>query len=143
MCAKTEAVLFASGSPVPISKLMEILNVSLEELDEIIKMLDKKYKKAESGISLVLINDSYQLCTKTGAAEYVKKALELISEYVDTDETVGPDSQLIADLGLNSLELLEIINDIEEKNHLTISDEELNNIITVGDMAELIKIKGL
>lgn len=75
--------------------------------------------------------------------EYVKKALELISEYVDTDETVSSDSQLIADLGLNSLELLEIINDIEEKNHLTISDDELNNIITVGDMAELIKIKGL
>ena len=77
MCAKAEAVLFASGSPVGISKLMEILCVSLEELNEIIKMLDKKYKKAESGISLVLINDAYQLCTKTGAAEYVKKALEM------------------------------------------------------------------
>ncbi|MBQ7646730.1 MAG: SMC-Scp complex subunit ScpB [Clostridia bacterium] len=77
MCAKAEAVLFASGSPVPTARLMEILSLSLEELDEIIKMLDKKYKNAESGISLVLINDAYQLCTKTAAAEYVKKALEL------------------------------------------------------------------
>lgn len=77
MCAKAEAVLFASGSPVPTERMMEILGVSLKDLDEIIKMLDKKYKKPESGISLIMINDAYQLCTKTGAAEYVKKALEM------------------------------------------------------------------
>ena len=75
--------------------------------------------------------------------ENVRKALDLISEYVDIDESVNEQSQLIADLGLNSLELLEIINDIEEKNNLTISDDELNNIITVGDMAELVKAKGI
>lgn len=75
--------------------------------------------------------------------EYLSKALDLVREYADTDESVNENSQLIADLGMNSLELLEVINDIEEKNHITISDEELRKIVTVGDIAELIKEKGL
>ena len=75
--------------------------------------------------------------------EYFNKALELISEYADYDGEITADSQLIADLGINSLELMEIITDIEEKNNLVISNEELKSVITVGDIAELMKAKGI
>ncbi|MBR6329364.1 MAG: acyl carrier protein [Lachnospiraceae bacterium] len=75
--------------------------------------------------------------------EYMNKALELISEYADCDGEITADSQLIADLGINSLELMEIITDIEEKNNLVISNEELKNVVTVGDIAELMKAKGI
>ncbi len=76
--AALEAILFACGSPVPFDRLCELLGVSPEGLREAAAILKNKYSDdRENGIQLITVESSYQLCTKTYVAEYVKKALEL------------------------------------------------------------------
>ncbi|MEG2003354.1 MAG: SMC-Scp complex subunit ScpB, partial [Clostridia bacterium] len=72
-----EAVLFASGSPVSTEKLCEIFDVQKSELSLTAELLSARLGADESGISLVYIDDSYQLCTKPSYAEFVKRALDL------------------------------------------------------------------
>lgn len=76
--AALEAILFACGSPVPFERLCEILCVDAEGLRTAAAMLSDKYSDdRKSGITLVTIENSYQLCTKAYIADYVKKALEM------------------------------------------------------------------
>ena len=76
--AAPEAILFACGSPVPFERLCEILCVDAEGLRTAAAMLSDKYSDdRKSGITLVTIENSYQLCTKAYVADYVKKALEM------------------------------------------------------------------
>ena len=76
--AALEAILFACGSPVPFERLCEILCVDAEGLRTAAAMLSDKYSDdRNSGITLVTIENSYQLCTKAYVADYVKKALEM------------------------------------------------------------------
>ena len=76
--AALEAILFACGSPVPFERLCEILCVDAEGLRTAAAMLSDKYSDdRKSGIMLVTIENSYQLCTKAYVADYVKKALEM------------------------------------------------------------------
>jgi acyl carrier protein len=71
------------------------------------------------------------------------RVLAFLSEYTQLDETVNEDSQLIADLGLSSLSLMEIVNDAEDVFSITISDEELTGLVTVGDVISLLEKKGV
>ena len=70
-----EAMLFAAGYPVEISKLAEILSVSEGEIKDIIYKLHKEYESTESGIQLVFVENSCQLCTKEKYEGYVRKVL--------------------------------------------------------------------
>ena len=75
--------------------------------------------------------------------ELMKKVVAFLGEYKDMDEPVSEDSQLIADLGLNSLTLMEIANDAEDRFSITITDEELASLVTVGDVVRLLDKKGV
>lgn len=76
--------------------------------------------------------------------KYISKAIIFLRDYVDDDVTdIDKDSHLIADLGLNSLQLVEIVNDAEFEFDVTITDDELDSILTVGDIAELLQKKGI
>lgn len=76
-CAAIEAILFASGEPIEVSKIASAVDVKEEVVYKLIKTLQDKYDKETSGISLVELNDSFQFCTKSEYADYVKKALEM------------------------------------------------------------------
>ena len=75
--AAAEAILFACGSPVEADRLTEILEITTEELNAICEVLTERYEDSAYGITLVKLDDSFQLCTKPFVAEKVKKALEL------------------------------------------------------------------
>lgn len=49
------------------------------------------------------------------------------------------DSTNIKDLGIDSLDFVEMITDFEQKFNIEITDEELMEIKTVGDILELMK----
>ena len=69
--------------------------------------------------------------------------LGFLKNYAKFDDTASADSQLIADLGFNSLMLLDMINDAEDEFGISISDDELTGIVTVGDVVELLKKKNV
>lgn len=68
-----------------------------------------------------------------------EKVKEIIVETANLNEAdVKPESKLKDDLGLDSLDAMELNMALEEKFDLTISDEELINFITVQDIVKFI-----
>ena len=57
---------------------------------------------------------------------------------IDPDE-ITLESELSADLGINSIELANLVLICEEQFDLMIDDEDLAKFITVGDVAEYLE----
>ena len=58
----------------------------------------------------------------------------LMEELRIEEEKITLEAELANDLGVNSLELADLILLCEEKFNLTIDDEDLHKFITVGDV---------
>ena len=56
-------------------------------------------------------------------------------------DEINPSMQVIADLGFNSLTLIELLNDAEDRFGVVFEDEELTKIATVGDILEMLEQK--
>jgi acyl carrier protein len=69
-----------------------------------------------------------------------KEVISIISEVSGIDEEeVKPDSNLAKDLEIDSIKAIEITVAIEKKFKISIRDEDIPNIITVGDSIDLAK----
>ncbi len=66
-----EAILFAAGREVKIKELMSALELSSEEVINIVENMKIEYEKENRGIQIINVNDSYQLCTKKEYFEYI------------------------------------------------------------------------
>ena len=71
-----EAILFAAGRQVTIKELMISLEISREDLENIIVLMQKDYKMQNRGIEIIKVEDSYQLCTKKELYEYLYPILD-------------------------------------------------------------------
>jgi len=60
-----------------------------------------------------------------------------------TREECVPEASFIDDLGADSLDLVELIMEMEEVFGLEIADEELEKIRTIKDVIEFLKNKGI
>ena len=66
------------------------------------------------------------------------------AETFDTDETAEPGSSLIDDLGLESLEIHEMLAKLEAIFQIRIPEKVLMRVDTIEDLAEEVcKIKGI
>lgn len=72
-----EAVLFAVGAPVSMDRLKELTGADEAEINEAVSRIEERHSSEESGISLIRLEDSFQLCTKSDTGDLVKRALEL------------------------------------------------------------------
>lgn len=62
---------------------------------------------------------------------------KLLAEELQIDpNTVTPDAELASDLGLNSIELANLVMICEEKFDITIDDDDIHKFVTVGDVVE-------
>ena len=50
-------------------------------------------------------------------------------------EKVTPDSKIVEDLGADSLDVVELLSRLEDEFGIIIPDDEVENLITVGDVA--------
>lgn len=66
-----EAILFAAGREVKINELMAALEMSSDDIINLVENMKIEYEKQERGIQLIRINDAYQLCTKKEYYEYI------------------------------------------------------------------------
>lgn len=80
-----EAVLFAMGDSVELSKLTHVLEISEKEIREIIAEMNEEYKNSERGIYIVELESSFQLCTKPELYEYLIKVAKAPRKYVMSD----------------------------------------------------------
>ena len=58
----------------------------------------------------------------------------LINELDIADEDITLDAQLVKDLGINSLELADLVLLCEDKFGVTVSDDDIHKFVTVGDV---------
>ena len=69
--AVIEAMLFSSGREVSTKEIMNILEIGSEDIEKIMQNMKLKYDSEDSGIELIKVEDSYQLCTKKDLYEYI------------------------------------------------------------------------
>jgi acyl carrier protein len=73
-----------------------------------------------------------------------EKVIKLVMEQLDvTLEECVLEASFIDDLGADSLDLVELIMEMEEVFGLEIADEELEKIRTIQDVINFLKNKGI
>ena len=71
-----------------------------------------------------------------------EKVKMLLIEELNVDEAkITLDAELTNDLGVNSLELADLILQCEEKFNIVIEDDDLQKFITVGDVVAYLEEK--
>ena len=66
-----EAILFAAGREVKINELMSVLELSSDEVIELIESMKLEYEKENRGIRIINVEGAYQLCTKKEYYDFI------------------------------------------------------------------------
>ncbi|MEI7638507.1 MAG: acyl carrier protein [Syntrophus sp. (in: bacteria)] len=87
----------------------------------------------------------YQLTIQEGKDMALEaKVIELIMEQLGvTREECVPEASFVDDLGADSLDIVELIMEMEENFGIQISDDELDKIRTIQDVIDFLKTKGV
>ncbi len=75
--AAMEAILFASGEPLPIERICLALDLDRPTAEQILQKLGDSYAFDRRGIRLVRMEESYQLCSSPDYADVIRKAFEI------------------------------------------------------------------
>ncbi|MFO0735692.1 MAG: acyl carrier protein [Labilithrix sp.] len=66
----------------------------------------------------------------------------ILQKHVDANRTIRPNDHIQNDLGLDSLGVMEVIADVEDRFSVSIPNDALGDIATVEDIAKaLVKLK--
>lgn len=124
-----EAVLFAMGDSVELSKLSHVLEMPEDDIREIIVKMNDKYKKQDRGIYIVELEDSVQLCTKPELYEYLIKVAKAPRKVVLTDTLIETLSIIAYKQPVTRLEV--------EKIRCVSCDHAINRLIEFNLIQEL------
>lgn len=72
-----EAILFACGTPAELTKIAQALEIKEEKAEELLKSLMEDYSSRKSGLKIVRLGKSYQMCTEKEYAEIIRTVLDL------------------------------------------------------------------
>lgn len=114
----------------PFSKNVEIPVRSQKSLD---KPNQKRYNKPVLGVSAESIQFG-------GILPMFETLKNLMVEELQLDPNeIKPESDLINDLGVNSIELADMIMLCEEKFGVQIEDDDIHKFVTVQDVADYLE----
>ncbi len=72
----------------------------------------------------------------------LEKMKELICNYVDVEpEAITEDSRFIEDLGFNSFDFMSLLGELENELGITVDEQEVVNIHTVGEAVKYIEFR--
>ena len=69
--------------------------------------------------------------------EVLKRILPQLQK-LSEEEVIKEDDELLDDLGISSMDVLMLLTMFEEEFHTRIPEKRLRNVVTVGDLAEMI-----
>lgn len=75
--AAIEAILFASGTSVPVSRLAVTLEITDKQAEKFADELCKEYEESERGITVIRLDKSYQMVSKKAYAPQIRTAMDL------------------------------------------------------------------
>ena len=70
-----EGILFAAGEPVKAAKLAAVLETDIETVVEAVRLLRYNYDTEERGMTIIDIDDGYQLCSRPDYYNYIQLIL--------------------------------------------------------------------
>ncbi len=76
LLSAVEAILFAAGEPIPAERVALVLGEEPETILDCAEELARQYEESLSGIRLVRMEQSLQLCSAPEFSTYVIRALE-------------------------------------------------------------------
>lgn len=83
--AVIEAVLFAMGESVEVSRLADVIEEDVKTTKEILTEMSERYAAEDRGIFLTQFDSAVQLCTKAEMYEYLIKIAKAPRKMVLTD----------------------------------------------------------
>ena len=86
--AVMEAILFAMGDTVEISRLAQTVGLDPRTVKKILRRMEERYEKEDRGIMLTRFEDSVQLCTKPELYEYLIRIAKTPKKLTLTDTVI-------------------------------------------------------
>jgi acyl carrier protein len=74
--------------------------------------------------------------------ETLAVTIEILKHHIDGDRAIAPGDHIQNDLGLDSLGIMEVIADVEDRFEVSIPSELLIGISTVEDVARTLEKMG-
>lgn len=65
--------------------------------------------------------------------------MALMRKTLDADASLSPDTHLVGDLGLESIQVIEYLCEVEDHFDLAIDEATLADVQTIADLAAVIK----
>lgn len=75
--AAVEAILFASGTSVPVSRLSQTLQLTEKVVKDLALELCKEYEESDHGITVIRLDDGFQMVSKKAYAPQIRTAMDL------------------------------------------------------------------
>jgi acyl carrier protein len=69
------------------------------------------------------------------------EVFEILKRHASDGSELSESSHLVADLGIDSLGVMEVVADLEDKFRLHIPDEALRDVDTVGSVAKAVETR--
>lgn len=86
MKAVLESILFTMGESVDASRLSQVLEIPVKEVNVLLKEMKEEYDQAEDrGVTLMELDGAYQMCSKTEMYEWLIRIASAPRKYTLTD----------------------------------------------------------
>ncbi len=80
-----EAVLFAMGDSVELSRLADVIGEEKKVTEEILAELKEQYRSENRGMDIIELDGAYQMCTRAELYDYLIKIAQNPRKYVLSD----------------------------------------------------------
>ena len=71
-----ESIMFAVGRDISTKELSSVLEMTPENVEEIIESMRVDFEESERGIQIIKVNDGYQLCSRKENYEYIYQIID-------------------------------------------------------------------
>lgn len=70
----------------------------------------------------------------------LEKVIDILAEYTELEkDKISEKSSLIADLGLNSLDVINVVVAFEEEFDIEIPDQKIKDLVTIEDIVKYLE----
>lgn len=127
--AVLESILFTMGESVEVERLAAVIEEDKKTTKELLLEMKEDYDSRECGITLMELEDSFQMCTKGDMYEYLIKIAKTPRKYVLTDTLLETLSIIAYKQPITRLEI--------EKIRGVSCDHAVNRLVEFGLIAEV------
>ena len=71
--------------------------------------------------------------------ELLERVKEVAQQFADPSRKVEHDTAFVKDLGLESIQIIEMLCEIEDAFDLVIGESELSDVVTIADLSAVVE----